>query len=172
MEVAAHPVGELLQAEAVGRQQQAADAQAVDVRADGAAVDAVGQRAALSVQDAQHHREEVGDHPGNDLGNRDNAGRARAPPAVPQNQAERRDAEEEAGEIRVVGRAVVGDPPRHGQRQPVALVFDFTCRIWSDKIPVQLCDFFQLTLGGFKKDKLSHADKSPPAACAIRPACR
>ena len=67
VEVAAHPVGELLQAEAVGRQQQAADAQAVDVRADGAAVDAVGQRAALSVQDAQHHREEIGDHPGDDL---------------------------------------------------------------------------------------------------------
>ena len=43
---------------------------------------------------------------------------------VAQYQAECRDAEEEACEKRVVGRAVVGDAPRHCQRQPVALVLE------------------------------------------------
>ena len=124
MEVAAHPVGELLQAETVGRQQQAADAQAVNVRADRAAVYAVGQGAALAAEDAQHHGEEIGYHPGNDLRDRDQAGHTHAPLVAAQNQAERGDAEEKAGEIGIIGRAVVGDAPGHSQGQPVALILE------------------------------------------------
>ena len=43
---------------------------------------------------------------------------------VTQHQAEGRNAEEEAGKVRVVGRAVVGDAPGHSQSQPVAFVFE------------------------------------------------
>ena len=121
-EIALQPVGQLVPPVPVGREQQTADAQAVDIGPDGAAVDAVGQRAAHAGQHAQYHGEKVRDHPGDDLANGDKAGDAGGQPAVAQDQAQRRDAQEKAGEIRVVGRAVVGDAPGHGQRRPVALI--------------------------------------------------
>ena len=124
LEVALDPPRQLADAKAVGRKQQTADAQAVDVRTHRTAVDAVGDGAANPHQLAQHHGEEIRHHPGDDLADGDQAGHGGLPGVVTQHQAEGRNAEEEAGKVRVVGRAVVGDAPGHSQSQPVAFVFE------------------------------------------------
>ena len=49
---------------------------------------------------------------------------------------------------------------------------DIPCRVWPHKVHMELCDFFQLPLGGVKNHKISHADRSPPTVFWIPPAYR
>ena len=122
MEILFQPVGQFIPAVSVGGKQQTADTQTVNIGTDGTAVDAVGQRTAHPRQHTQHHGEEIGDHPQDDFCNGQKARHTGGKFAIPQDQAKCRDAQEEAGEIGIVGRAIVGNAPGKGDGQPVTPV--------------------------------------------------
>ena len=106
----------------VGREQQRADSEAVNIRAHSAAHRPGGGRTFHTGEHAEYHGQKSHRQPACDLGNGDQRRRQSRRFFLPPQQAEPHHAEQEAGEIRIIDHPVIGNGPGEHQRKPIAAI--------------------------------------------------